>query len=248
MSSSLNVTDYNRSKMGDKDSSDQKITQSNQKSYSYRASYGPISLNCHSDYESDLKNLDKIFQHLNQPNLNQEKTITGSFKQKCHQLAVRLGRLKNYLFGNGHWYNEECARKIVKYYAKNLSASDQNDAQRDKILKIYDRLATIKKGEKSYVNGIERSLIDRSLLKESHSWSIGDVFNSVISHPAVKAAGSAIANAAIQEIEDYAVQKAGKFVNNPESNQSSLWVELAVIGMTAFTAALRQQQADQQKK
>ena len=132
--------------------------------FMYEAAWGPFKVRCVSYYETDLRNLDKILMFLDDPDVKSMESYVLRFTSLQCKVVKRLARLWNFLFGDHRWYNESCARKLIKHFAKDANEINKTDNLRAGILKIHDRLADIRHGKGTWAQGIDRSLLEKPKL------------------------------------------------------------------------------------
>lgn len=139
-----------------------------QQGYLYEAAWGPFKVRCLSTYDADLKNIDKILMFLDDPDVKTVDSYLLRITSLQNKFGKRLSRLWNFLFGDHHWYNESCARKLIKHFANDFDEKNKTEDLRGSILKVHDRLADIRRGNGTWAKGIDRSLLEQqSLLQRS---------------------------------------------------------------------------------
>ena len=124
--------------------------------------------------QHELDHLEKVIEYLDKPNIKlpgDSATSRSVFKKLISKIGVRLSRLRNFLFGDHHWYSNARARKLVKYYIQNVDASKKNDKQISQIICIYDRLIRLKRGKGSWGDQIKRDgiVVQQQKLNTSNS-------------------------------------------------------------------------------
>lgn len=82
-------------------------SQVTRKFYGYEAAWGPFKVRCLSEYDKDLKNLDKILMFLDDPDVNTTDSYVLKLVAFQGKMMKRLSRLWNLLFGDHRWYNED---------------------------------------------------------------------------------------------------------------------------------------------
>lgn len=215
--------------------------------FSYKVQVGWLSIPCQSTYERDLKNIKTIIQYLDKPEIHdgsevQDESFVGAVTQFKSKTMVRLARLWNFMFGDHHWYNEACARKLVKFYAKEAGGT-RNEELTEKVVELYDRLAKIKRGEGTYADGIERgSLIgNKNILTNLTTW-LGDLMKQMdpsVANMLKKGAQKAV-NGLIEAGEQAAFEKAAKYCGeNLVPLTNTPMVQIALLTIMAVTSVLK---------
>lgn len=167
----------------------------NNQNYTYSMSVGSASIQCSSNYKKDLKNLDALLECLNPPEMSNAGFL-GGVSRKVQEGRVLLVRLTNYV-KTGTWMNEAGARKLVKHFAKQPNSS-KAPSDIEKMQQIYDRLAQVKRGEGTYVDGIDRqslALQNELTIAKTIAFT-AEVFAQWMKDPAVQKAACELASLA----------------------------------------------------